>query len=161
MDKNYLIFIIIAGIAIVVNFIPRRTTPAKRTYQYNQKPYVMTKTEAEFYRQIILILGNEYKVFPQIRLSALLDHKVTGQNWKGALSSINQKSVDYVVCDAISLRTLFAIELDDSTHSRPDRQERDNSVEQALATGQVRLIRFRTDTSSVEIRQTLRKAISS
>ena len=55
-------------------------------------------------------------MFPQVHLSALLDHKVKGQDWRIAFRHINGKSVDYVLCDKATLQPVYAIELDDYTH---------------------------------------------
>ena len=41
--------------------------------------------------------------------------------------------MDFLICDLNGLRPLVAIELDDSFHKRPRRQERDALVDELLA----------------------------
>ena len=53
-------------------------------------------------------------------------------------------SVDFVLCDA-QLNTLLAIELDDSTHDRPARVEKDLKKDTVLAIAGIRLIRIRVE----------------
>lgn len=73
----------------------------------------------------------------------VISHTVKGQNWKGALSAIQRKSVGYVLADKQTLQTVYAVELDDWSHDRDDRVERDSSVEAMLHAAGVTLIRFR------------------
>ena len=102
----------------------------------------MTKTEHECYKVLSKILGDRFYLFAQVHLSTIVDHKVKGQSWKGAFSHINQKSVDFVVCSKDYISPVLAIELDDSTHGRPDRQKRDVEVERILEDANVPLLRI-------------------
>ena len=86
-------------------------------------------------------VGNEYHVYPQVHLSAIIDHKVEGQNWKAAFSHINGKSVDFVICDKRNFRPLAGIELDDKTHEARSRQLRDVEVERIFVEAGLNLIR--------------------
>lgn len=122
---------------------PAQLAAEKTTYTYQRKQFVMTNAEKEFFDRLVSFTQDDYYVFPQIHLSAILNHKVKGQNWKGAFSSINGKSVDYVICDKLHCKTLLAIELDDSTHDSAPRVERDANVERMLSEAGVPLIRFK------------------
>ena len=42
------------------------------------------------------------------------------------------KTVDFIICSAATLSPRLVIELDDSSHQRPDRQERDKLVDVVL-----------------------------
>jgi very-short-patch-repair endonuclease len=103
----------------------------------------MTKAENEFFDVVINAAGSNCYVFPQVHLSEILDHKVKGQNWQHALHYINQKSVDYVICDKTYRRPLLAIELDDRSHDSESRQQRDANVERILQEAEIPLLRFR------------------
>ena len=114
----------------------------KYSYTYQAKEYFMTKSESEFFRILDKAVCDRYYIFPQAHLSAILDYKVPGQNWKYAFRHINGKSVDYVLCDKQTLKPIYAIELDDYTHSYPERQERDHEVERMLQSAGIPLVRF-------------------
>lgn len=119
----------------------------------------MTRTESEFFFKLDRIVSNRYYVFPQVHLSSILDHHVKGQEWKYAFSHINGKSVDYVLCDKETLQPTYAIELDDYTHDKADRRERDIEVERIFEQAQLPLIRIKDkNISDNEIIQALTNA---
>jgi hypothetical protein len=115
---------------------------SKKVYHYRAKSSLMTNAENEFFNMLMDAIGARYFVFPQVHLSAILDHNVKGQNWKAAFRSINGKSVDYVICDKTSRKPLIAIELDDYTHNAEDRKQRDIEVERILGEARIHLLRF-------------------
>jgi hypothetical protein len=101
-------------------------------------------------------LFERYYIFPQVHLSAILDHRVKGQEWHYAFRHINGKSVDYVLCNKNTLEPTYAIELDDYTHDKADRRERDVEVERIFEAASLPLVRFRDkDVSDDEIIQAL------
>ena len=125
-------------------------------YTYTAKNSVMTNTESEFFVKLDRAVSQRYYVFPQVHLSAILDHRVKGQEWKYAFSHINGKSVDYVLCDRETLQPTYAIELDDYTHDQADRRKRDVEVERIFEGANIPLVRFKNkDISESEIIQTL------
>lgn len=119
--------------------VPEKT---KTIYHYEHKNYLMTKSENDFFNVLVEAVGTNYYIFSQVHLSALVEHDVVGQNWKGALSHIDRKSVDFVICDRLSSNTILAIELDDWSHSRVDRIERDTEVERILQEARLPLLRI-------------------
>ena len=102
----------------------------------------MTRTEADFFMKLERAVSERYYVFPQVHLSAILDHKIKGQEWQYAFRHINGKSVDFVLCDRETLRPFYAIELDDYTHAAKDRKKRDSEVERIFKAANLPLVRF-------------------
>ena len=124
----------------------------KTQYHYERKNYLITVPERDYYNMLTQILGTDYLVFPQVHMSAILEHRVRGQNWKAAFRHVNQKSVDYVICDKTHLTPLIAVELDDRSHDSDDRRARDIEVERMLSEAGLPLLRFthNQDLSSVK-----------
>lgn len=122
-----------------------KVTKVPPLYSYRAKECIMTPSEAEFFEKLHSAVGDRYYIFPQIHLSALLDEKVVGQNWNAAFRHINGKSVDYVLCDKVTLKPAYAVELDDASHERADRRERDEEVERIFKEVEagMRLVRLR------------------
>ncbi len=120
-----------------------RPAGTKTEYKYQKKPFLVTNAEQSFFKRIEGVISDEYYVFPQIPLSALVDHKVVGQNWKSAFAHVNRKTIDYVICDRDNLKPLLAIELDDWSHDKDDRINRDFEVERILKESGLPLVRFR------------------
>ncbi len=132
------------------------------TYHYQQKEFLVTYVENDFFKVLVKAVGNKYYVFPQIHLSSIVDHKVpNGQSWQGALSKIQRKSVDYVLCEKEQLRAVLAIELDDKTHNRADRVARDEFVERVLGEAKVPLVIFRNykTLSATDVEQKIVEAL--
>lgn len=102
----------------------------------------MTASENDFFNILTSLMTDGYLIFPQVHLSSLFNEKVKGQTWKYALRSINQKSVDYIIVDKLTRKTLIAIELDDPSHGREDRRGRDELVERIFSETTIPLIRF-------------------
>jgi very-short-patch-repair endonuclease len=61
--------------------------------------------------------------------------------------SIAAKHVDFVLADHETLRPRIAIELDDSSHRRADRQERDALVNEIFRRAELPLLRFTAQAS--------------
>lgn len=109
-------------------------------YEYTRRRYIMSERERGFYRRLHHVFGKFYLIFPQIHLNDLLAHDHVYQNWQGALSTIQRKSVDYVICTT-DFKILLAIELDDITHRDPERQKRDRMVNYIFKKAKLPLLR--------------------
>ncbi|MEO5950027.1 MAG: DUF2726 domain-containing protein [Candidatus Saccharimonadales bacterium] len=157
-------FLIVA--AAFVNLVRRnsqveRKIRKKDTYTYTAKNLLMSRAESEFFTKIEDAVSERYYVFPQVHLSAILEHRVKGQDWSYAFKHINGKSVDYVLCDKTTLQPMYAIELDDYTHESKDRIERDTEVERIFKQAHLPLVRFANkNVSNEEIIQALVSANS-
>ena len=123
------------------SYEPKHTSP----YHYGRKKYLMTQSENSFFKLLVLAVGNDVNVFPQVRLSALL-YRAKGieqRYWRAALARINQKSIDYVLCNKITGEILLLIELDDPTHDTAVRIKRDGELNEILQEAGMPLLRFR------------------
>ncbi len=134
--------IIVVAIAIAISRSGFADVEEKAKYRYNRKNFFLTRAEHECYDALVEAVGAEYRIFAQVHLPTLVDHTVRGQDWRAALAHINRKSVDFVLCDKAYLSPKLAIELDDKSHERPDRQERDREVERILHEAGVPLLRI-------------------
>lgn len=143
---NLLILVgVVAAAAIAFAFLKLRFEgdgDEKRKYQYKRKNFFLTRAEHECFDALMAAVGNDYLIFAQVHLPTLIDNKVVGQNWRAAFRHINGKSVDFVLCDKAYISPKLAIELDDKTHERPERQERDVEVERILQEAGVPLLRL-------------------
>jgi len=134
--------IVVVAIAIAISRGGFADVEEKAKYRYNRKNFFLTRAEHECYDALVEAVGAEYRIFAQVHLPTLVDHTVRGQDWRAALAHINRKSVDFVLCDKAYLSPKLAIELDDKSHERPDRQERDREVERILHEAGVPLLRI-------------------
>lgn len=158
MEFLLILLVIVLAVAIInaKKTGARESSSPKPSYQYRRKSFLMTKAEHSFFNTLNQAYGDTHFIFPQVHLSEFLDHTVKGQDWRGALSTIQRKSVDYIMCDKTYVRPLVAIELDDSTHQQLDRVKRDQLVEAICAQANMPLVRFSSaNATTVTVRNTI------
>lgn len=143
MEKIYIYLLILVVIIVAVKIIINKSTKKIFSYRYQRKDFLMSRGEHEFFDILIDAVGDRYYIFPQIHLPTILNNKITGQNWHGAFRHIDEKSVDFVLCDKAYIKPLLVIELDDYSHGNKDRQERDEEVERILKEAGLPLLRFK------------------
>jgi hypothetical protein len=137
-----IVLFLLVAIAVVRAAFGDAGVQEKTKYQYKHKDFFLTRAEHECYDALVEAVGSDYHVFAQVHLPTIIDHAVVGQDWRAALAHINRKSVDFVLCDKTYISPKLAIELDDRSHERPDRQERDQEVERILREAGVPLLRI-------------------
>lgn len=158
-----LIILIVVALSVTRIVFEGGGKEEKKKYQYKRKDFFLTRAEHECFDALMMAVGNEYLIFAQVHLPTLLDNKVVGQNWRGAFRHISEKSVDFVLCDKAYISPKLAIELDDKTHERPDRQKRDVEVERILREAGIPLLRLenRGSFSADDLAQKIAGALSS
>jgi hypothetical protein len=112
---------------------PEAPAPAAPAgYTYALRDDFLSPAEASFFHVLRTAVAAEYLIFPKVRLADLVfPPRQEGQH--GAWQRINRKHIDVVLCAPRTLRPLVALELDDRSHRRPDRLERDAFVDRVFA----------------------------
>lgn len=131
-------------------------------------PYVaaelLSPAERSFYGVLKEAVSSGYQLFVKIRLADLIKVKsgLAPKDRTSALNRISAKHIDFVLCDALTLGVVLAIELDDRSHRESKRQDRDRFVDAALAAASVPLLRVtaRRSYSAQSLRQQIAAAIS-
>ena len=109
-------------------------------YPYRLRDDFLSPAETSFYHVLKSMVGENLTICPQVPLAALF-FVAQGKQTQTYQNRIDRKRVDFVLCDPKTLKPRLAIELDDSSHQRPDRQERDAFVEQVFANARLPLVR--------------------
>lgn len=132
----------------------------EKRFPYQPREAIITKAELKFYRALIKAAQDEFDLFAMVRLADILQVDPNLPNKRKWLNSILAKHVDFVVCDQQTLKPLVCIELDDPTHQRPDRIERDIFVNKAFASAGLPLLRIQTQANyhAKELRDLIDKA---
>lgn len=125
------------------------TTP---TYTYAgcyQRKYLFTKNEYyEFKKLSAFAKANYLEVFAKVRLLDLIEPIPSLRKNKELLWKIQAKHVDFIVTDT-NFNVKAIIELDDSSHNRQDRIERDQFVNEILRGAGYTVIRTASITPEV------------
>jgi hypothetical protein len=87
------------------------------------------------------MMGTYFTVCPKVSLSDIFFVTNPDRNMS-AYNKINRKHVDFLICEAETMKPRFAIELDDKSHNRQDRIERDEFVEELFETTSLPLVRI-------------------
>jgi hypothetical protein len=130
----------------ILKFATDRAKPSKKAYAYQKKQCLLTKNESNFYKQLLPVAAQlQLTVCPKVRLADIIEPQ-KGQNWQAAFFKIQAKHVDFVLCKS-GLFPVLAIELDDKTHERPDRKERDVFVNSALQSAKLPILHIYNSTN--------------
>lgn len=117
---------------------------------------LLTRREYAFFKALQPIAQKYHlMICPKVRLADLVavPQGTTERKW---FNYIKAKHVDFTLCD-MDLNVKLVIELDDSTHDRPDRQTRDDFVDRVFQKINVKLLHVRTWGTDLE--QTIISAI--
>lgn len=122
---------------------------------YKPKRYIITLTELNFYN-ILLEIAKELDLilFSQVSLYNIIETKYNNQ---AAFNKIKSKTIDFVLVDKNNCRIKLCIELDDYTHNRYDRIERDKFINKLFSDLEIDLIRFKA--SNYYNKEALKKRI--
>lgn len=107
---------------------------------YHARGFLLTKAEAIFYHVLRDMTKGHLVIFPHIALRDLVTI-VDRSDYFTYYNKIDRKQMDFVLCDPRTLQPIFVIELDDSSHNRPDRMLRDAFVEVVLESAKIPLVR--------------------
>lgn len=160
---NFLIFIVILLLCFLLfkAWVDHKYFRSK-TYSYFKKEEIMTPPELKCFKSLQQATHDKYYIFPQVHFSAFLENKIVGQNWRGSFSHINGKSVDFMLCTKDALSPVLAIELDDKSHEREDRQRRDYEEERIFKVAKMPLLRLKNeDLDSIDsLAEKIKKALT-
>jgi very-short-patch-repair endonuclease len=107
---------------------------------YRLRDDFLSSAEKSFFQVLKTMIGDRLIICPQVSLAALF-YVPRSESFQTYQNKIDRKRVDFLLCDPKTLKPVFAIELDDSSHERPDRQERDAFVEEVFEAAELPLVR--------------------
>lgn len=101
---------------------------------------LLTEAEKKLFLRMKTALPDHF-ILCQVALRALVDAK-TGENVQVWINKIQNKYVDFVICNP-NFSVAAVIELDDRTHDTTERQRKDEEKDTALNAAGIRVIRWR------------------
>lgn len=101
----------------------------------------LSPAELNFFLILKTVTGESAHIFSKVKLSDLFYAKAGdyGKN-RSYMNRIDRKHVDFLLCNSKSLKPVLGIELDDKSHQRADRQERDDFVNRVFLAGDLPLL---------------------
>lgn len=115
----------------------------KIEYPYFLSKEFITPAERNFFLNLHAVVGEFTQIFSKVKLGDLFYAKTGdyGRN-RSYMNRIDRKHVDFLLCDPKTLQPILGIELDDKSHQRADRQERDDFVNNVFEAAKLPLLHF-------------------
>lgn len=99
---------------------------------YGLRDAFLSPAESSFFHVLKGQLGAKHHLIAKVRLADLFFVRKPSQN-RSAFNRIGMKHVDFVLCDAMTMQPVLGIELDDASHQKRQRIERDEFVDEVFA----------------------------
>jgi ssDNA-binding Zn-finger/Zn-ribbon topoisomerase 1 len=130
---------------------------------YAMRDDFLSPSEFAFYKILSLVIPKEFVIFTKVALKDIFFVTEKDRSKQSTyLNKISKKHVDFLVCNASSMKAVCGIELDDTSHARQDRMIRDEFVNEVFKTAGLPLIRYTNKRSYVlaEVEEKLQTIIN-
>lgn len=107
---------------------------------YRLRDDFLSPAESSFYHVLKTMIGDKLVICPKVSLAEIFFVANRG-DYQTFQNKIDRKRVDFLLCNPKTLKPVFAIELDGSSHARQDRIERDELVSEVFAVAKLPLVR--------------------
>lgn len=137
-----IVFILLAFIIELKKPEKEITTNIELPYQ---KKLLLTKNEWVFYKKLKPICDEMgLHIISKVRLADLVEVKKekAGKEYIKYFNQINKKHIDFVLCKPENLQIVALIELDDKSHNKQNRIQRDEFVNNLCDQVKYKLIRI-------------------
>ncbi len=141
-----LILILLAIIVLIVSILLKKNkTSLPKSYPYKPVKSLLTPTERSFLGVLDSAAGSDYRIFSKVRLADVIAVKsgLSKSARQSALNRINRKHIDFLICNPADLSILCAIELDDRSHNREDRKERDQFIDKVFDAADIPILHIK------------------
>ena len=138
-----ILIIPILTLALLAAAVASARRSRRQRLPYTLRPALLSAAERACYLALAQAVGTRWLICPQVRLADLLTLPRQTPGRQAHLNRILAKHLDFVLVEPASFAPVLGIELDDRTHQRPGRRERDAFVDQACANAGLPLLRLR------------------
>ncbi len=137
----------VLGVMLIAGLALMRLYSQPSHLPYVARGKLVTKSELRFYKSLYKAVQDDFEIFAMVRIADILKVEEGHPNYRKWLNKILAKHIDFVLCDPGSLEPRVCIELDDQSHQRPDRIERDAFVDLAFESAGLPLVRIEVQKS--------------
>jgi very-short-patch-repair endonuclease len=148
--------VFVVTLAVVAWLLARLTRPDPKL-PYEKRTSLLTPAELNFYRVLQEAVHGDWAVQSMVRMADLVRVAPETPKFQAWQNRIHAKHIDFLLCDHGTMEVRLAVELDDRSHQRPDRVDRDEFVNRALADAGLPLLRVEVQDqyNSQEIRKSI------
>lgn len=120
----------------------------KEEFPYALRDDFLSSAEYSFYKVMRQALDKEIIICPKVGLKDIFfvnsKDKSTFMTYH---NKIDRKHVDFLLCDAETMKPICGVELDDSSHQKESRITRDEFVDKLFKVSKLQLLRFKNKKS--------------
>lgn len=95
-----------------------------KSLPYRRRDSILTPAEHSFYITLLHALENKAVVVPKVGLQDVF-FITDREHYQAARNRISTRHIDFLICETGTLKPLFGIELDDSSHNKTETQKHD------------------------------------
>lgn len=129
---------------LISNFLNKNTFGKDDHKHYVKKDFYMTKMEHEFFKVLEQATQGKYYIIPQVQISNLVYVNKYEKEKRKYWNKIKLKSVDFVLFNKFNFAPEIVVELDDTSHLLPHREQRDIFVNALLERAGFKVVRIKT-----------------
>lgn len=121
------------------------SSPVKQPDLYEQQRAFLTPSERSLYGVLLQAVDSETVVFAKVRVADVLKPAKGSDRsmWQTTFNKISAKHFDFILCDIETLAVKMAVELDDSSHQKKSRVNRDVFLDEACKSAKLNLVRVK------------------
>jgi len=129
-------------LSIFFPFLNRsKTVSVSKPLPYRLRDDFLSPAEFSFFKVLSSVSGTRFTIQSKVRLADVFFVARPNEN-VAFFNRIAQKHLDFLVCDSVTMKPLLGIELDDSSHTQNNRQQRDEFVESVCKVAGLPLLRL-------------------
>ncbi len=139
-------WLVLLGFIIVILFFAWNLRgPPESHFPYEPQEVIFSSAERSFFGVLVQAVGEDAVVLGKVRIADVMKPRkgLNRSDWQKAFNRISAKHFDYVVCTPDTLSVIAVVELDDRSHAKKKRMERDQFVESACSAAGITLHRVK------------------
>jgi hypothetical protein len=154
--------VVLGIVVVVVKAVVGAAGSGSKDFPYERTQALFTPAELAFLAVLEEAVGRRVRIMGKVRLADVVDVRTGLESGarQTARNRIQSKHLDFVACNPETFAVCFVVELDDKSHGRADRQERDQFLDQAMQAAGIPVFHFAVKRSYAvaDIREVLKGA---
>jgi very-short-patch-repair endonuclease len=149
MSNWIILLLLLIIVSLALALFKKKAGKGPVDFPYQSKDVLFSPAERSFLGALDKIVGEKYRIFAKVRLADIIDVQrgLSASARQRAFNRIAGKHIDFIVCNATDLSIVGAIELDDKSHLKKGRRERDQLLDKALDAAGVPVLRVKAQST--------------
>jgi hypothetical protein len=149
MSNWIILLLLLIIVSLALALFKKKAGNASVDFPYQSKEVLCSPAERSFLGALEKVFGNGYRIFAKVRLADIVEvnQGLSSSARQSAFNRISRKHLDFVICNARDFSIVGAIELDDKSHSKKGRQERDQFLDKALEAASIPMLRVKAQST--------------